>query len=117
MPIIIPQLDGRWLKVEKAIMVKLGLDIISKDELYMPSFKCNLISTQKLVVDEHCAVSYSLSFCIIQDLALKMQIRAAELASTVYYLKNMRGASVFATVKKGDIMRWHEQLRHPSLVA
>jgi len=51
-PVFISQLDGRQVKVEKAGLVKLGPNIILKDVLDTPAFKCNLISAQKLAVDK-----------------------------------------------------------------
>lgn len=56
-PIIISQSDGRQVKVEQAGMVQLGPAIWPKDVLYTPTFKCNLISAQKLAQDESCVVS------------------------------------------------------------
>ena len=64
-PIIISQPDGRQVKVEEASMVQVGPVIWLKDVLYNPTFKCNLISAQKLAQDENCVVSYGSVFCII----------------------------------------------------
>jgi len=63
-PIIISQPDGRQVKVEQACMVQLGPEIWLKDVLYTPTFKCNLVSTQKLAQDENCVVSYGLIFVL-----------------------------------------------------
>jgi len=87
-PVFICQPDGRQVKVEKAGLVKLGPNIILKDVLYTPTFKCNLISAKKLAVNENCVISYGPNFCLIQDLTLKMLIGASDPRNGVYYLKS-----------------------------
>jgi len=59
--IFISQPDGRQVNVE----VKLRSDIILKGVLYTPTFKCNMISSSKLVIDENCVMSYGPNFCVI----------------------------------------------------
>jgi len=46
-------------------LVDLGLSIGLKNVLHTAAFKYNLISTQKLAVDEYCVISYGPNFCVI----------------------------------------------------
>jgi len=57
-PIFISQPNSRQVKAEKAGNVKLGSEIIFKDVLHTPTFKCSLISAQKVGTDENCVISY-----------------------------------------------------------
>ena len=102
MPIYILQPHGRKIKVEKAGSVKLGPNIILRDVLYIPTFKCNLISTQKLAIDENCLVSYEPNFCIIQDLTSKTLIGVGDPGDEVYYFKNLHKGLVFTATNQAD---------------
>ena len=65
-------------------MVQLGRKIWLKDVVYTPTFKCNLVSAQKLAQDENCVVSYGPNLCVIQDLTSKMLIGVDDLGNGVH---------------------------------
>ena len=113
-PIIISQPDRRQVKVKQAGIVQLGPVIWLNDVLYTPTFKCNLISTQKLAQDENYIVSYRPDFCVIQDLTSKMLIGAGDPGNGVYYLRRMNDGLAFSTTKKVDLVKWHKHLGRPS---
>ena len=83
-------------------MVQLGPDIWLKDVLYTLTFKCNLVSAQKLAIDENYVLSYGPNFCVIQDLNSKLQIEAGDPGNGVYYLRFICGGMTFAAVKNVD---------------
>ena len=95
-------------------MVKLGPRMWLKDVLYTPSFKCNLVSAQKLARDENCVVSYGPDFCVIQDLTSKTLIGAGDPGNEVYYFRDMHGGLALTATKNEDPVRWHQRLGHPS---
>ncbi|KAJ8431285.1 hypothetical protein Cgig2_014331 [Carnegiea gigantea] len=49
--------------------VQLCNDLILKDTLVVPAFKCNLLSTSKLCKDNNCIVIFHDEICLIQDCA------------------------------------------------
>ena len=74
-PIPIAQPDSKIVAVKKTGTVSLGDHLILKEVLYTPTFKCNLISVQKLANDENCLIIYGVHFCALQDLTSRKLIQ------------------------------------------
>jgi len=73
-----------------------------------------LVFAQKLAIDENCVFCYGPDFCAIQKVTSNMLIGMGDLGNTVYYLRFLRGRSIFDAVKKVDQVWWHQRLGHLS---
>ncbi|PKI60600.1 hypothetical protein CRG98_019076 [Punica granatum] len=83
--------------------------------LYVPIFKCNLISIAQLSKEMDCYVTFYSNLCIIQDRTLRRTFGVGELRRGVYYLRRVAIAPEkcqAAMGEFGDI--WHQRLGHPS---
>jgi len=107
-------LHGKNMCVEKTGNVKLGLNFILNDVLYIPRFSCNLISSREFTKDTNFLVTYGDDFCLILDRTSKKPIRAGDLKNGVYYLKMEPVGSVFVALQSEGSVNWHQRLRHPS---
>ncbi|KAK9726907.1 hypothetical protein RND81_05G244800 [Saponaria officinalis] len=58
--------DERYVLVTHKGEVDLNEDLQLKDVLYVPSFKQNLMSVQKLIKENHCYVTFFYSYCYVQ---------------------------------------------------
>lgn len=65
--IVITLPNGFNVKVLQHGSVNLTSSITLSRVLYIPSFKCNVISIPKLIKDLNCYVIYSSDLCFIQD--------------------------------------------------
>ena len=56
------------------------------------------MSTQKLAIGENCVVSYGPNFYVIQELTSKTLTGGGDPGNGMYYLRFMRGGSVFTAM-------------------
>nr|CAD1820262.1 unnamed protein product [Ananas comosus var. bracteatus] len=79
--------NGTYMSISKIGCIPLSHNIFLNNVLYVPNFKCNLISVQKLTTDLNCVVTFFRTFCAIQDLTKKKLIGVGEMRDGVYYFK------------------------------
>lgn len=65
-PIFIP--NGMNVPVEGSRKAQLPNGMNLNNALYIPNFKCNLISVSKLTRDYNCSITFTANRCVIQDL-------------------------------------------------
>lgn len=94
--------------------VNLGGIFHLKNVLYIPNFKCNLISVSQLCKELNCDVLFSSNLCVIQDRTSRRMIGQGELQGGVYQLQRVLSNSTnrAAAVRPCDL--WHRRLGHPS---
>lgn len=68
--------------------IKIHKDVLLKDVLYVPCFKYNLISVNKLIQDMHCEVVFTTDKCVLQGTLMKMSLLLGKARSKLYYLHN-----------------------------
>ncbi|CAM8889602.1 unnamed protein product [Rhodiola kirilowii] len=102
----------------------LSSELLLEDVLLVPTFKINLISVSKLVLDSKCSVIFTGSSCQIQDLTFKSTLLTGEVSGGLYYLRNRElkvkehkiatcGVAVKSRAISLDV--WHDRLGHMSL--
>ncbi|CAM8889614.1 unnamed protein product [Rhodiola kirilowii] len=102
----------------------LSSELLLEDVLLVPTFKINLISVSKLVLDSKCSVIFTGSSCQIQDLTFKSTLLTGEVSGGLYYLRNRElkvkehkiatcGVAVKSRAISLDV--WHDRLGHMCL--
>lgn len=109
-PVFIP--NGGSSRATRIGKVDLGSNFILNNVLFVPDFKCNLISVAQLTHDLGCQVMFISDLCVIQDRTSRMTIGLGELQGGVYYLRHV--ASSLACMAVIDSELWHRRLGHPS---
>jgi len=93
--------------------VVLGERIKLNKVLYVPSFKCNLVSIAKLCKELNCSVTFYDDFCVLQDRTSRTPIGVGKQNRGVYFFTDgsveERKVNAVSTV---DL--WHRRLGHPS---
>ncbi|CAH9110065.1 unnamed protein product [Cuscuta epithymum] len=81
--------------------------------LYVPQFKCNLLSASRLTNDLNCTLTFFSNFCILQDLASRKLIGMGRFCNGLYYLESPEGkGAAMSAVLNTDL--WHQRLGHAS---
>lgn len=93
--------------------VKINHKITLTNVLHIPSFKYNLLSVHHLTKNNHCAVIFFPTFCLLQDLTSKKMIGAGEERNDICYFKTENPIALNAT-NESDHTLWHQRLGHPS---
>ena len=70
-PVIVGLRDGNLALASKVGTVKLGSKLIPRDVLFVSKLTCNLISIYQLNKESNSIVTFTNSFCVIQDRTLK----------------------------------------------
>lgn len=78
--------------------------------LYIPKFKCNLLSVSRLSKDLQCAVTFFPDFCVMQGLRSKSLIGAGECRKGLYRMSIFGKRKAMATT----VDTWHKRLGHAS---
>ena len=106
--------DGTKTVANEMRYVKLSKDLCLKNVLYVPSLKCNLISIGQLLKEKDYIVTFTDSFCVIQDRTSRNPIGVGKLRNGVYYYKPLQGEKVNAVKVEEKYELWHRRLGHPS---
>ncbi|CAL1372799.1 unnamed protein product [Linum trigynum] len=115
-PVRIP--NGDSIPVKRIGSVELTSGLKLKRVLYVPEFKCNLLSVSRLTQENNVALIFLRDMCIIQDLHSRSVIGRGILRDGLYYLKILSSQEQFAFTADGkrsvseDV--WHNRLGHPS---
>ncbi|KAL0379416.1 UNVERIFIED_CONTAM: hypothetical protein Sangu_0005900 [Sesamum angustifolium] len=78
--------DGTKKHVTHCGSVTLSPDVTLNAVLYMPSFKCNLLSVSKLSSLSHITILFSRDHCVMQDQRTKRTIAVGRLVGNLYVL-------------------------------
>nr|GEV17135.1 hypothetical protein [Tanacetum cinerariifolium] len=78
--------------------------------LYVPDFKCNLLSVSHHSRDLQCCISFFRDFCVMQGLQRNNLIGAGRCEGGLYRMNMVQGRRVMATIVK----TWHKRLEHAS---
>ncbi|KAJ0493602.1 putative RNA-directed DNA polymerase [Helianthus annuus] len=108
-PVVIPNGTKVSVKGRGDCTLKGGTKI--QEVLYVPEFKCNLLSIRKLTKDLQCVVSFFPDFCVMKGLRTGNLIGAGRCERGLYrmgMIKNERKAMVVTNDT------WHKRLGHAS---
>ncbi|GKD07846.1 putative RNA-directed DNA polymerase, partial [Tanacetum coccineum] len=78
--------------------------------LYVPDFKCNLLSVSRLSRDLQCCISFFPDFFVMQGLQRKNLIGAGRCEGGLYRMKMVQGRRAMETT----VETWHKRLGHAS---
>lgn len=87
-PVTVPNGESIPVKGKGEITFKGGINI--KGVLFVPNFKCNLLSVRKLSKDLYCAVTFFPDFFVIQDLKMRNLIGAGDCHGGLYWMKGIK---------------------------
>uniref|UniRef100_A0A803Q579 peroxidase n=1 Tax=Cannabis sativa TaxID=3483 RepID=A0A803Q579_CANSA len=104
--------------------VHLNPELILENVLYVPTFKCNLLSVNSLTATTNCTFLFSDDNCVIQDASKTKLIGMGRKFDNLYYLncnqsynKNLVSVSAsFSYSKISNETVWLNRLGHPSCV-
>lgn len=110
-PVKIP--DGTSVPVKSVGSARLLNGIKLERVLYIPEFKCNLVSVDRLIRELNCILIFFRDFCVIQDLSSRNLIGVGHHRDGLYYFQpaHKEGSAFSVTV---DLDLWHRRLRHAS---
>ncbi|KAL0423503.1 UNVERIFIED_CONTAM: Retrovirus-related Pol polyprotein from transposon RE2 [Sesamum radiatum] len=122
--------DGTKKHVTHCGSVTLSPDVTLKAVLYMPSFKCNLLSVSKLSSLSHITILFSSDHCVMQDQRTKRTIAVGRLVGNLYVLDDFsfnqdvikkyslnKDIECCLNARINDVDLWHKRLGHtPVLV-
>lgn len=95
--------------------VKLTDNITLKHVLYIPDFKCNLLSISWMTVDHNYFFTFFVDCCLVQDLPTRNLIGQGRQGDRLYFLISVQGGRVVMTTRRfEDSQVWHKRLGHPS---
>ncbi|KAI3736523.1 hypothetical protein L2E82_26344 [Cichorium intybus] len=111
LPVTIPNGDSIPVKGKGDSALPNGIEI--RGVLYIPKFKCNLLSVGRLTDDLNCAVTFFPGFCVAQELETKNLIGVGKRNGGLYRMDSaaeIRKAMLVAP----DVGVWHRRLGHAS---
>ncbi|GKF10879.1 hypothetical protein Tco_0048805, partial [Tanacetum coccineum] len=106
--VVIPNGDSIPVKGKKDYTLPGGTKV--NGVLYVPDFKCNLLSVSRLSRDLQCCISSFLDFCVMQGLQRRNLIGAGRCKGGLYRMKMVQRRRVMATT----VETWHKRLGHAS---
>ncbi|KAK9053678.1 hypothetical protein SSX86_024752 [Deinandra increscens subsp. villosa] len=111
-PVIIP--NGETVPIDgKGDYVLQGGNKI-KEVIFVPKFKCNLLSVRRLTKDLQGSVTFYPDFCVIQGLRSRNLIGAGECKKGLYRMGIFgNGRKALATTVE-TVETWHKRLGHAS---
>ncbi|GJV45434.1 retrovirus-related pol polyprotein from transposon TNT 1-94 [Tanacetum coccineum] len=107
-PVVIPNGDSIPVKGKGDYILPGGTKV--NGVLYVPDFKCNLLSVSRLSRDLQCCISFFPDFCVMQGLQRKNLIGAGRCEGGLYRMKMVQGRRAMATT----VETWHKRLGHAS---
>ncbi|KAJ0800174.1 putative RNA-directed DNA polymerase [Helianthus annuus] len=107
-PVLIPNGESIPVKGKGEYVLPGGAKV--KNVLYIPDFKCNLLSVSRLSRDLQCVVSFFPDFCVMQGLQRRNLIGAGRCEGGLYRMKMVQEKKALAST----IETWHKRLGHAS---
>ncbi|KAJ9558209.1 hypothetical protein OSB04_012823 [Centaurea solstitialis] len=108
-PVRIPNGDYILVKGKGTSTLPNGIKIAKV--LYIPKFKCNLLSVSRLTKDLRCAVTFFPDFFIAQDLRTRSLIGVGPCDEGLYRMDSVARKALMVTP---DVSVWHKRLGHAS---
>lgn len=110
--ISLPIEDKQIVKVAGPIQILENL--VLQDVLYVPGFKCNLLSVGKLIKDLRCYVLFTPTGCFIQVPSMKIPMKIGDALKDLFTLSSVQPVHASAShVAGSDITAlWHSRLGH-----
>lgn len=90
---------------------RISSNIHLTDVLYVPTFKFNLLSVQKLAKDSNCTVIFFPNYCVFQDLSTKMEIGRGHERNGLYFFSDTPQSTALTAISPST---WHSRFGHPS---
>ncbi|XP_026399823.1 uncharacterized protein LOC113295713 [Papaver somniferum] len=78
-PIHVRLPNGATTEATRIGEVTLTDSLVLKNVLFVPSFTCNLLSVSQLLSSQKLSIQFTFSYCVVQDLVLRMKIGMGEL--------------------------------------
>ncbi|GJV08472.1 hypothetical protein Tco_1346128 [Tanacetum coccineum] len=94
-PVVIPNGDSILVKGKGDHILSRGTKV--NGVLYVPDFKCNLLSVSRLSRDLQCCISFFPDFYVMQGLQRKNLIGAGRYERGLYRMKMVQGRRAMAT--------------------
>ena len=96
--------------------------LVLQSVLYVPNLTCNLLSVSKIKREKDCALIFSQTSCVFQDLSSRKMIGSAKERGGLYQISSHDHStgtrsyfqSSLATFLDSDIVLWHQRLGHPN---
>ncbi|GKB38125.1 putative RNA-directed DNA polymerase [Tanacetum coccineum] len=107
-PVVIPNGDSIPVKGKGDYIFPGGTKV--NGVLYVPDFKCNLLSVSRLSRDLQCCISFFPDFCVMQGLQRRNLIGAGRCEGGLYRMKMVQERRAMATT----VETWHKRLGHAS---
>lgn len=119
-PISINLPNGNTILAKHSGTIILSEQLHLFDVLYIPDFKFNLISVQKLANSLHCKLIFTPNSCLIQDLPSQRMIGRADVCNGLYILNHPSAShncdvNSVNSVASTQFDIWHYRLGHPSI--
>ncbi|KAI3759425.1 hypothetical protein L6452_07232 [Arctium lappa] len=108
-PVVIPNGDYIPVKGRGSSMLPNGIKIAKV--LYIPKFKCNLLSVSRLTKDIHYALTFFPDFFVAQDLRTRSLIGVGQCDGGLYRMGSVARKALTTTL---DVFMWHKRLGHAS---
>ena len=106
--------DGRSAIATLEGRVLLSNALILDHVLYVPGLHCHLISVSKLIDHSSCTVTFTNSYCAIQDLHSRNLIGAGERRDGLFYFRDLPTVQAVSVPGLSKFKLWHLRLGHPS---
>lgn len=105
--------NGQSLRVKYSGTCWLNKSLVLRDVLLVPEFMVNLISLNKLVLDNDCVVKFTKSACVVQDRDHKIILETGPQNDGLFSTKKGTEVRAFAVDKfVSDITVSHDRLGH-----
>ncbi|KAK1406643.1 hypothetical protein QVD17_42133 [Tagetes erecta] len=108
-PVTIP--NGEAIAVEGRGNYILPNGMMVKDVLYVPKFKCNLLSVGRLSRDLECAVTFFPDFVVMRSLYSRALVGVGQYKDGLYEMELVRDKR---QAMMTTLSTWHKRLGHPS---
>ncbi|KAI3680226.1 hypothetical protein L2E82_50551 [Cichorium intybus] len=109
-PVTIP--NGETVPVEGIGEFTFKGAVKIKGVLFIPNFKCNLLSVSRLTKDLQCAITFFPDFFVIQGLRTRDLIGTGKCTGGLYRMGAMQEDRKAMAVTTSN--QWHKRLGHPS---
>lgn len=110
LPVQIP--NGQNLAVKSIGKANLPNGLRINKVLYIPDFKCNLLSVSKLTKENNCVIMFFERGCLIQDSCTRSLIGVGRLCDGLYILDFVGSRQVCLAHQQIEPEVWHQRLGH-----
>ncbi|CAH9113207.1 unnamed protein product, partial [Cuscuta epithymum] len=105
--------NGEFVPVSAVGSIYLPNGLYLRRVLYVPQFRCNLLSVSQLTSDLNCTFTFSSDLCILQNTSSRKLIGVGKLCNGLYYIEEQRSEGIAMSVASSSDL-WHQRLGHAS---